>query len=174
MNIKTFEFKKLDGYIIENPEKYVKDWIKINPHGIITIGCDSQAHGRRLKFSVVVCMQYIDAAGQGHGAHVIATNIWEKRNTKFARGKQGAMEEMPSKLWKEAELVLAVAQLIDGNDEIFKKRITVHLDYNALPEYESSMFFAAGIGFITGMGYKAEGKPNAWCATHTADALCRY
>jgi len=35
------------------------------------------------------------------------------------------------------------------------------------------MLFASGIGYIKGMGYKAEGKPYAWCATHTADALCR-
>lgn len=171
---KTFEFKKLDGQIIADVEKYVKNWVKENPFGIITIGCDSQAHGRRIKYSVAVCMQYIDKYGMGHGAHVISTDLWEKRNTKYAgRGKTGAMEEMPVKLWKEAELVVAVAQLIDGNDDAFKKKITVHLDYNVLTEHASNMMFASGVGFITGMGYHAEGKPHAWCSTHVADSYCR-
>lgn len=166
-----FKFKKIDGTHIENVEKYVKDWLKDKsveyPFSTITIGCDSQVHGRRVKYSVVICMHVIDKMKVGHGAHVISADIWEKRMGK------SQVEEMPTKLWKEAEFVLQVAQMVDGGDGTFKKRITVHLDLNVEENRGSNKMYAAGLGYITGMGYKAEGKPYAWAATHTADALCR-
>ena len=166
-------FKKMDGTNIPDVEKYVKDWVTNNPFGTITIGCDSQVHGRRIKYSTVVCMHYIDRMGQGHGAHVIAADIWEKR-----MNNKSQVQEMPNKLWREAEYLLKAAQMVDGGSEHFKKRITVHLDYNSIAEANahanlSNMLYASGVGYLTGMGYKAEGKPYAWAATHTADALCR-
>lgn len=171
MKDERFKFKKLDGTLIEDVEKYVKDWIKTNqseyPYSTVTIGCDSQVHGHKIKYSIVVCLHYIDRMKVGHGAHVISADIWEKRMAKTP------VQEMPNKLWKEAEFVLIAAQMVDGNDETFKKRITVHLDLNVEENRGSHMMYAAGLGYITGQGYKAEGKPYAWCATHTADAYCR-
>jgi len=163
----TLIFKKLTGEVIENIEKYVKDWTKENPYGNVIIGCDSQMHGRRIKYSVAIVMHYIDRMGVGHGGHVIVSDVWEKRKTR------SPIEEMPSKLWKEAEFVLAVAQMVDGSDETFKKRITLHLDYSNNAKDKSNIMFAAGLGYLSGMGYHAEGKPHAYVATHTADALCR-
>lgn len=160
-------FHKIDGNIIDDVEKYVKDWTKVNPFGSVIIGCDSQVHGRRVKYSVAVVMHYIDRAGGGHGGHVLIADIWEKRMAK------SPMEEMPSKLWKEAEFCLLAAQMVDGGSEMFKKRITLHLDYSNDAKNKSNMMFAAGIGYLTGMGYNAMGKPHAYVATHTADAFCR-
>jgi len=60
---KTLIFKKLNGEIVENVEKYVKDWIKENPYGQVIIGCDSQIHGRRIKYSVAIVMHYVDLSG---------------------------------------------------------------------------------------------------------------
>jgi len=169
--LKKLEFKKIDGTHIENVEQYVKNWIKENPHGTITLGCDSQVHGRRIKFSVVICLHYIDKQGVGHGAHVIAADVWEKRMNKTS------IEEMPSKLWREAEYVLVAAEMVDGKDEAFKKYITVHLDYNEEPgeamQNKSNVLFASGIGYINAFGYHAVGKPFSWASTHTADAYCR-
>jgi len=173
MEAEQLHFKKITGEPVMNVEQYVKDWIKENPYGKVTIGCDSQAHGRKIKYSVAICMLFIDKMGGSHGAHVISADIETKRNIKYKRGKAGAMEEMPAKLWKEAELVIQAASIIDANDETFKKRITIHLDYNVNAMFESNMLFASGIGYITGLGYHAEGKPHAWAATHVADALCR-
>ena len=160
-------FKKVNGTLIDDVEKYVKDWTKENPHGAVIIGCDSQVHGRRVKYSVVVVMHYIDVMGVGHGGHVLVADIWEKRMAK------SPLEEMPSKLWKEAEFVLIAAQMVDGGSEMFKKRITLHLDYSDDAKNKSNMMFAAGLGYLTGMGYNAMGKPHAYVATHTADAFCR-
>lgn len=172
MENEKFKFKKLDGTPIEDVEKYVKGWMEDHkaeyPYSTITIGCDSQVHGRRIKYSMVVCMHFVDRMQVGHGAHVIVCDIWEKR-----MNNKAPLVEMPSKLWKEAEFVLGVADLVNGTDETFKKKITVHLDYSDEPMHRSNMMYAAGLGMIRGMGYSAEGKPFSWAATHTADALCR-
>lgn len=164
---KTLTFRKVDGTIIDNVEKYVKDWTKANPFGKVIIGCDSQIHGRRLKYSVAIVMHHIDESGMGHGAHVIVADHWEKRVSR------NAIEEMPAKLWREAEYVLVAAQMVDGDDEMFKKRITLHLDYSDNAKDKSNIMFAAGVGYLTGMGYETLGKPAAYVATHTADAFCR-
>jgi predicted RNase H-related nuclease YkuK (DUF458 family) len=124
-------------------------------------------HGRRIKYTIAVVMHDIDRMGVGHGGHVIIADLWEKRMGK------SPIEEMPTKLWKEAEYVLLAAQMIDGNDEVFKKRITLHLDYSNDAKDKSNMMFASGIGYLSGMGYHAEGKPHAYVATHTADNFCR-
>ena len=170
--LKNLTFRKIDGTEIDNVEKYVKDWTKENPHGKVIIGCDSQVHGRRVKYSVAIVMHYIDRMGGGHGGHVLIADVWEKRMAK------SPLEEMPSKLWKEAEYTLIAAQMVDGKDEVFKKRLVLHLDYNSVPESnshenKSNMLFASGLGYLTGLGYVAEGKPHAYVATHTADAFCR-
>lgn len=170
--LKTLTFKKIDGTIVDNIEKYVKDWYKNNPFGKVIIGCDSQMHGRRIKYSIAIVMHYIDRMKVGHGAHVLIADVWEKRLT------PSPVEEVPSKLWREAQYVLAAAQMIDGNDEVFKKRIVLHLDFNSEAETGdhqnlSNSLFSSGLGFLTGMGYVAEGKPYAYVATHTADAFCR-
>jgi len=164
---KALIFKKVTGEVIENVEKYVKEWTKENPYGKVIIGCDSQMHGRRIKYSIAIVMHYIDRMGVGHGGHVLIADIWKKRNA------SSPIEEMPSKLWKEAEFTLKAAQMVDGNDEIFKKRLMLHLDYSNDAKDKSNIMFASGIGYLQGMGYKAEGKPKSWAATHTADAFCR-
>ena len=170
--IKTLTFTKVDGTPVENVEKYVKDWTKENPYGKVIIGCDSQMHGRRIKYSVAIVMHYIDRLGGGHGGHVLVADSWEKRVTK------SPVEEINPKLWKEVEYVLLAAQMVDGNDEIFKKRIVLHLDFNNEAESHShenlsNSLFSSGLGYLSSMGYTAEGKPFAYVATHTADAFCR-
>ena len=169
---KTLIFRKTTGEVVEDVEKYVKAWTKENPYGKVMIGCDSQMHGRRIKYSVAIVMHYIDKMQVGHGGHVLVADVWEKRKT------NSPLEEMPSKLWGEAEYTLVAAQMVDGKDEVFKKRIVLHLDFNSVPsansyENKSNMMFAAGLGYLEGMGYYAEGKPFAYAATHTADAFCR-
>jgi predicted RNase H-related nuclease YkuK (DUF458 family) len=165
--IKKLTFNKVDGTVIENVEQYVKDWTKINPYGKVIIGADSQVHGRRIKFTVAVVMHYIDKWGTGGGAHVIIADAWEKRSTRFP------LDELAAKLWREAEYTLIAAQMVDGSDEYFRKRITLHLDFSPETKDKSNIMFSSGLGLLTSMGYKAEGKPFAYVASHTADAFCR-
>ena len=160
-------FKKVNGEVVDNIESYVKNWVANNPYGNVIIGCDSQVHGRRVKYSIAIVMHYIDRMGVGHGGHVIVADVWEKRNA------SNAIDEMPVKLWREAEFTVMAAQMIEGTDNAFKKRMLLHLDFNNDTKHKSNMMFAAGLGYLQGMGYKAEGKPFSYVATHTADHFAR-
>jgi len=165
-------FKKITGESIYNIEKYVKDWIVENPFGKIIIGCDSQVHSRRIKYSIIICMHKIDRMQVGHGCHLLICDMWEKRINK------SQIDEMPSKLWKEAEFALQTAELVNGKDEFFKKTIEVHLDFNSVPEANShanlsNKMYAPGLGLLSGYGYKVFGKPFAKIASNVADHFCR-
>jgi len=170
--IKELVFKKITGEVIENVEKYVKDWVKENQYGKVIVGCDSQVHGRRIKYSIIVVMHKIDRMEVGHGCHLLVCDIWEKRMLK------SQVDEMPSKLWKEAEYALQAAELVNGKDEYFKKSIEVHLDFNSVPaanshENLSNRLYAAGLGLLSGYGYVVYGKPFAKIASNVADHFCR-
>jgi len=170
--MEALKFKKIDGTVIVDVEAYVKDWVKNNPYGKLIIGCDSQIHGRRIKFSTVVIMHYKDRYDQGKGAHVIIADVWEKRMNKTQ------VEEMPNKLWREAEYALQAAQTINGVDELFKMKITVHLDFNSEANSNShanlsNMMYGAGLGLLSAYGYKVYGKPDSVIASNCADHFAR-
>ena len=44
-------FKKFDGTVIEDVNKYVRDWATENPYGTVIIGCDSQEFARYVKYA---------------------------------------------------------------------------------------------------------------------------
>lgn len=166
---KTFIFKKLDGTIITDVEQYVKNWLEDNkvefPYSDIIVGCDSQIHGRRIKYSIVVCMHRVDRMKQGRGAHIVSCSIWEKRT-------KSQKEEMIPKLWKEAQYALLATQLVDSKNEM-KRRITVHLDLNSNEDYASYAVYSGGMGMIRGMGYKVFGKPDSQVSSIVADHYAR-
>lgn len=165
--IKKLIFKKLSGEVVEDVEKYVKDWAKANPKGQIYVGADSQIHGRRLKFSTIIAMHYIDYMQVGHGCHILCADIWEKRTSRFPT--DGLME----KLWREAEYALQASIMVSGTDEFFKKKIIVHLDFNPQETRKSNPVYAAGIGLLNGAGFTAYGKPFSIISSNSADWYVR-
>jgi predicted RNase H-related nuclease YkuK (DUF458 family) len=166
-------FKKMDGTIIEDVNGYVKKWAEENKYGTVTIGCDSQEFSRYVKYAVVIVMHYVDKYEVGHGAHVISAILFDKDVKPKNKPKKGEREfdtnTLQSKLWKEVELTIYVAQMLEGCN----KKIKLHLDYNSKENEVSNMLYASGIGYANSVGFEACGKPWSWAATHTADALCR-
>ena len=168
-------FKKFDGTVIEDVNKYVRDWATENPYGTVTIGCDSQEFARYVKYAIVIVMHFKDKYDVGHGAHVISATIYDKgMKTKFGHvekknGSSFDTSRLHGKLWKEVELTVQTAQMLQGCD----KKIRIHLDYNSVEHEVSNALYASGIGYALSYGYEAVGKPYAYCSTHTADALCR-
>lgn len=167
-------FKKIDGTIIKDVNQYVKNWALQNPYGTVTIGCDSQEFARYVKYAIVIVMHVKDKYDVGHGAHVINCTIFDKEIKAKNRGpkidpKEFDKSKLHGKLWQEVELTIQAAQMLDGCN----KKIKIHLDYNSDVHEMSNVLYASGIGYAQGMGYEAYGKPWAWCATHTADSLCR-
>ncbi len=164
---KDLLFKKNDGTVINDISKYLKDWMKKYPHSEITIGCDSQAHARYVKYSVVIVMHIFHESKEqnpdrmGNGAHVISATIIDRNKT--------LKTDLYTKLWAEAMFTVEAAQMIDG----CTKNITIHLDYNSKEDEYSNVLYNSGIGFVKGMGYEAYGKPYAWAASHAADDYCK-
>ena len=164
---KKLMFYKIDGTKIEDVNKYVKDWIEQYPHSEITIGCDSQAYARYVKYSVVIVMHVFYESKEanpnrvGHGAHVISATIIDR--------SKGLKSDLYTKLWAEAMYTVEAAQMLDE----CTKKIKIHLDYNSKEEAYSNVLYNSGIGFVKGMGYEACGKPYAWASSNVADYLCR-
>jgi len=164
-------FKKHDGTVIKDVHEYVKYWISENPHGTITIGCDSQEHAKFVKYAVSVVMHHRTYLGRdkitgekeyaGHGAHVISAVFVDTSKT--------MKSDIFTKLWAETDITLAVAKKIG---DIGVKPV-LHLDYNSDESEYSHVLYNAGIGFAKGMGYEAFGKPFAWAASHTADRVAK-
>lgn len=154
-------FKKYDGTVIEDVSKYVKDWVKENPNGTVTVGCDSQEHARYIKYAVTVVMHRVDEHGMGHGGHVIYAS--------FTDNSKNMKSDVFTKLWAETEVTLAVAQMIGD----VGRKLTIHLDYNSAENEYSHVLYNAGIGMVKSMGYEAFGKPFAWAASHTADKIAK-
>lgn len=159
--MEKLKFKKYDGTPINDLHEYVKYWVQENPHGTVTIGCDSQEHSRYIKYAVTVVMHYKDATGRGHGGHVIYASFQDRtKNMK---------SDIFTKLWAETEVTINVAKLVG---DIGVKPV-IHLDYNSDEKEYSHVLYNAGIGYAKGMGFEAMGKPFAWAASHTADKIAK-
>jgi len=169
-------FRKFDGTLIEDVSQYVKDWAKANPYGQVIIGCDSQEHTSYVTYAIAIVMHFKDKWGGGHGAHVIKSVMKDKKyrtpkgTLKIKNGRKSFdTSVLQGKLWREVELTVQAARLLEGCD----MKIRVHLDYNSKENEFSNILYASGIGYAQGMGFEAEGKPYAWAASKVADALCR-
>ena len=169
MKEKKFTFKKHDGTIIKDVREYVKYWVEENPHGTVTIGCDSQEHAKFVKYAVSVVMHYRTAIEgkngeityHGHGGHVIsAVHVDHSKTMK---------SDIFTKLWAETDITIEIAKEIG---DIGIKPI-MHLDYNSDEKEYSHVLYNAGIGFCKSLGYEAMGKPYAWAASHTADRVAK-
>lgn len=154
-------FRKYDDTLIDDVHVYVKDWVKENPHGTVTIGCDSQEHSKYIKYAVTIIMHKRDAEGMGHGGHVISTS--------FTDDSKNMKSDVYTKLWAETDVTIEVAKRVGD----IGKTINVHLDYNSDETKYSNVLYSAGIGYANGLGYKATGKPHAWAASHTADRIAK-
>ena len=177
------EFKKSNGTVIKDVNQYVKDWMSEYPYGEIYIGCDSQEYNHHVSYAVVIVMhRFLESLEEnpdrtGKGAHVIISNIKDKDNktpkNNYSFDKDGKRvfntSILAPKLWKEVELAVEAAKLLDIDQE----KIKIHIDYNSKENTGSHMLYASGLGFVEGMGYSAVGKPNAWCSSIVADFYAR-
>ena len=160
----SLDWRKYDGTPIEDVTSYVKDWVTKWPNGEIMIGCDSQEHTKHIKYSVSINMHMVDKYGMGRGGHVIFANVIDR--------SKNMKSDLYSKLWTEAELSVQAAQELDLDKKI---KLVIHLDYNSKEEKYSHVLYNAGIGYVKGMlGIEdVYGKPDAWAATHSSDAICK-
>ena len=75
-----------------------------------------------------------------------------------------------SRLWKEAELSLEVAEWLTKQVNI---KVEIDMDYNNDVSFQSNKLVAATKGWANSLGYKVNIKPFKQIATKAADHHCK-
>lgn len=148
-------FKKSDGTIIPNVLDYIRNYIMEHPTVLIFVGCDSKNEVNKTVYATTICFQH-----PGNGVHVI-----------YRRETVPRIRDLFTRLWKEAENTLSVAEYI--RDTCGEKKITLDLDFNSFKIHGSNIAHDAGVGYCVAHGFLVRTKPNAIAATHAADYFCR-
>jgi predicted RNase H-related nuclease YkuK (DUF458 family) len=169
-------FKQFGGFIIEDLQQYVKDYIRKNPHVEIYVGSDSQNNRKSTRFVTVICFVH-----PGHGGHIIFKRYTDTRikvkKEDYDRAKSNSVQDkfwkktLFPRMWKEVQDSAETA--IEIKDVIDNKMITVDLDLNPLEKHQSNIAHDAGVGYIKSLGFQCRTKPHAWAASAAADMLCK-
>jgi predicted RNase H-related nuclease YkuK (DUF458 family) len=133
---------------------YLRKKLRESEDVSIYVGTDSQNIGSKTVYACVIVLHY-----SRDGAHVLYTRESVKR-----------IRERFSKLWREVEISMEVAEHLRAN-EIHAKFIDI--DLNPDPRYSSNKVLRAALGLIESMGYTARVKPEAIAASYCADRLCK-
>lgn len=174
------KFKKFGGEQIEDLRLYLQKLVTDNPSLHICVGCDSKQMRGSTLYVVAIT---IHSPLYRNGAHVI-----------FARLRVNKERDDFSRLWKEAEYLVKVAEyahdalqevgyvrkklnqtggsMVECNDGYFKL-VELHVDYNEKSRYLSNKVYNAAIPWLKGLGFKTSGKPDAYAATCAADLKCK-
>lgn len=153
--MEKIKYRTYNGTVIDDITVYVSDYIALHPTVEIHLGCDSQREGGNIIYGLALCL-YVP----GHGGHVVKKKI-----------KVNSNPNRYEKLWREVEISVEAADELGCVIE--NQQLTIHVDYNSKPNTGSNGLYDAGLGYITGHGYKALGKPNAWASSVVADRVCR-
>lgn len=146
-------FKKTNGEYVD-VVKHTIDILKECPYVDIHIGTDSQNVGLNTIYSICIAYRY-----GTRGVHYI-----------YNRFKLPRIDDKWTKLWKEAEYSIEVAQWLS---EKISVDIQIDLDYNNDKKYFSNKLIQAAKGWANALGYKVNVKPNIQIATRAADYECR-
>lgn len=148
-------FKKITGEVINDPKKYVLDYLNEKPEVLLFIGTDSKRRKKRYIYISTICFRI-----PNNGVHYIYAS------------KTYSMNEINGifmKLWKEVELTVELLNYL--TEFIPKEKITVDLDYNVIKKYESNKVHDSAMGWVKSLGVNVRTKPNAWAASYAADYL---
>lgn len=146
-------FRTVDGKIV-NVTEHTLDILKKYPNVQIHIGSDSQNMGGKTSYATVIAFRY-----NTNGVHYI--------HNKF---KVDKIKDIWSRLWKEAELSIEVAEWLTQKINV---NVQIDMDYNVDENYKSSKLITATKGWANSLGYKVNVKPNNQIATKAADYVCR-
>ena len=156
-DLSTLKFTIADGSSkkIDDVPGYIKRYLKEHPDTQVVIGCDSANKGAKTIYVVCIALRIPTS-----GAHLLKTVVRLPRNPVIS-----------DKLLLETTMSVHVASELMMNHEITISEI--HLDYNPNPNEKSHTMYEMGMGWVSSMGIKAVGKPDAWAATSAADKFCK-
>jgi predicted RNase H-related nuclease YkuK (DUF458 family) len=146
-------FKDIQGNRVD-PLSHTIQKIESFPHVEIHIGSDSQNLGKKTIYCTVIAYRF-----GNRGVHYI-----------LSKSTQPVIRDMWSRLWKEAELSLEVAEWLTQQINI---RVEIDMDYNDDESFKSNKLVAATKGWANSLGYKVNIKPFKQIATKAADHHCK-
>lgn len=104
------EFKKLGGPVVLDLGEYLRDYLEKFPNTTVYVGTDSQTAGATTRFVTVVALYDED---RRDGVHYVFSKSSEKRE-----------KDTFSKMWKEVEMSLEVAEYLEVELEGSVKRVS--------------------------------------------------
>ena len=148
------KFRTVDGKPV-NPITYTAKMIGGDPFIEVHIGTDSQRYGQEIIYVTAIAYRY-----PNNGVHYI-----------YQKNSIPPTKDNWTRLWRETELSLGIANIISENMPSIK--VEIDLDYNDDEFYFSNKLVSAAKGWVTSLGYKANIKPNKQIATRAADYHCK-
>lgn len=135
---------------------YVKEYIKDRPEVQVLIGTDSQVHGKKVDYALVVAFH-----SQNTGGHIVYAKQTFFKNT-----------GMFDRLMREVQFTIEVGELLRISG-VSQKIMRLHFDLNTDEVYKSNEVLRAVLGWAESMSYSVDYKPFAGVASRAADMLCK-
>jgi len=149
------KWKSLSNQTEVDLVSYVKEYIKDNPEVEILVGTDSQVHGKKTDYALVVALH------TNRGGHLIySKEQYFKKMDRFER------------LMKEVQFTIEVGELLKESG-VSQKIMRLHFDLNPDEKYKSNDVLRAVFGWAESLGYECSYKPGSFVASHAADMLCK-
>ena len=137
-----------------DPVQHTIEVLKNYPYAEIHIGTDSQNINKQTYYTTVIAYRL-----GTRGVHY----IFNKSNRKL-------ITDMWTRLWKEAELSIDVAEWLTQKITL---KVEIDMDYNSDESFKSHKLISAAQGWANSLGYKVNIKPNNQIATRAADYHCK-
>ena len=138
MKFQTYSRKEVDlfQHCLEQKAKFGRDLL-------VFIGTDSISVGGQCHYFTVIAFRY-----GNNGAHIIFSKC------KFpVQRKENGRPDIFSKLWKEVELTIEVANSLCDNKIFQKDELILEFDFNGLVKTVSTELVAAAKGYSMQKGY---------------------
>lgn len=123
----------------------------------IHIGSDSQQNG---KWTELVTVIAVLEPGKGGRAS-------------YTRERLPRIKSLRERLMREVWSSVTAAIQVNGIIPEFWN-MTVHIDANPNLRFKSSAYIKELTAMVVSQGFKAVLKPEAWCASHTADHVVKH
>ena len=146
-------FKDISGKRIDTLA-HTLNILKKNPSVEIHVGSDSQSVGKQTIYCTVIAYRF-----SNRGVHYV-----------LSKTAVPLINDMWTRLWKEAELSIEVAEWIS---KLVPLKIEIDMDYNEDENFQSYKLISAAKGWANSLGYKVNVKPNNQIATRAADHHCK-
>lgn len=149
-------WKMMEGQRVPDLLASLKELVSVRDR-IVHIGTDSQNAGRFTEFVTVVVV--LDP-GKGGRAFYCRERVSRIKSLR---------ERLMKEVWMSVELGMELNPVIPETSDL-----TIHIDANPDVRFKSSNYVQEMVGLVVGQGFKSLVKPDAWCASHTADHVVKH